>query len=230
MGIELDRDQLRVDGALSLSVQRAPRLRRAIEGQGPSSLGLLPLHRVAEHPALPARVRRRGGFFTPLGREESFWIGIDAVRPYAVRVGLGRLDALTGRAWRRALDARLPNYVVAPPPRSIFGIRLRDGSVRQFEFDETPLRLVVVPSQTAARESSPSSVPFDRQHKPRSASLCTGGQATGQPRSGRVDWDDAGSRRVTISLVDPAEYRVATGRTLPPPPPSNERYVPRPLP
>src|SRR5262245_12870825 len=118
MSIDVQRNELRIDDVLSISVQRTQRLGHAITGEAPSRLGLLPLHRVDGHPALPERVRSRGGFFVPLGRDEALWLGFNATRPRAIRVAVGDIDPVAGGAWRPGLskDPAL-NFIVSPPPQ-----------------------------------------------------------------------------------------------------------------
>ena len=233
MSIELHRHEIHVDGSFTLTVQRAERLDVPIEAARPSSLGILPIHRVAEHATLPARVRRRGGFFVPLGRHESFWLGLDAVRMHAVKVGLGRLDAISGSVWRTALSGGPRNYVVAPPPRAVFGVRSPDGSIRRFEFSEDPLRVVVFPLKRSVPEPSSPASPrprFQHAFHPPDRAPAPEVPENDPSRFGPASWDARRSRRMTISMVDPDEYHAATGDTLEPPPGASERYVPRLLP
>jgi len=100
----------------------------------PPSLGVFPVKRVDDYAdRVPASWRDRGGVFVPLYQHEALWIQFEKLthKPCAVKVGVGKVNAITGGPWRDSLNIN-QDYVVAPPQPWLDGIKSGDGSVKQF--------------------------------------------------------------------------------------------------
>lgn len=86
----------------------------------PPSLGHLPLFRVAADE-----------YVAPMRRVEAMWLGFSAPhhKPYALKVGIGGIDAISGEPFRADRLTRKPqDYVVAPEQPWLDGINAGDGS------------------------------------------------------------------------------------------------------
>lgn len=135
MIVTLQRDHIRI-GALAVSFQRT--LRIPDDGSKyplPPSLGTFPLARVDDHAnRVPASWRRHGGVFLPMYQREAMWLRftVQADSPMAVKIGAGKVNALSGGPWREGLDPDDQDYVVVPDQPWIDGFKTDAGGVRQF--------------------------------------------------------------------------------------------------
>jgi hypothetical protein len=107
----------------------------------PPGLGRFPLRHVDDGtPKVPAPWMARGGVMLPMYQAEALWIrfepGDDVQRgvpyPFAVAVGAGKINAVTGQQWTNRLHADPQDYVVAPPQPWLDGFCVTKGTVRQF--------------------------------------------------------------------------------------------------
>ncbi len=112
------------------------------------SPGLVPLEmrHVSDYKQrLPSSWARHGGVFLPMWTEESMWICLDNPYgyPFAVRVGAGKICAVTGKRWKRGLERsvrlkrdgsvkRTQNYLASPAQSWLDGFNTAKGKVRQF--------------------------------------------------------------------------------------------------
>ncbi|HET6360474.1 MAG TPA: hypothetical protein VFH11_00280 [Gemmatimonadota bacterium] len=138
LDVVVEGDSLRIGPHFRVSFQRT--LRIPDDGQTyplPPGLGNFPIRRVADYAdRVPAEWRERGGVFLPMYQREAMWLAFhcDWWRAVAVQVGIGKVCAITGRAWRERLN-RTParqNYVVCPDQPWLDGINAGDGFIRQF--------------------------------------------------------------------------------------------------
>lgn len=111
--------------------------------QLPDSLGTFPLFNVEEYAGrLPSTVEEQGGIFFPMWQREAMWMGFHIRNPdadlcYAVRVFVGRINAITGLSMNEANEkdkngVSRQGYVVLPGQPWIDGICVAAGVVRQF--------------------------------------------------------------------------------------------------
>jgi hypothetical protein len=101
----------------------------------PPGLGPFPLHRVDDYAArVPAHWRERGGFFLPMYQREAMWLDFRAEswKPNAVKIGIGNVNAVSGKPWDEKLRAKPQDYVVCPDQPWLDGINAGDGFIRQF--------------------------------------------------------------------------------------------------
>ena len=105
----------------------------------PPGLGtfpVLPVSRFADR--VPDEWRRRGGVFIPMHQREALWIHfrIGWESRAAVKVGIGKVNAVTGEPWtdrlQPARNGRKQDYVVLPDQPWLDGINVGDGRIRQF--------------------------------------------------------------------------------------------------
>lgn len=101
----------------------------------PPSLGHFPIARVADYAdRVPQEWRERGGFFIPMYQREALWLNFlgHEWHPVAMKVGVGRINALTGAKWDHRLRADPQDYLVCPTQPWLDGINTGDGTIRQF--------------------------------------------------------------------------------------------------
>lgn len=146
MTFTLTHDSLSV-GDVTLRFQRT--LRIPDDGKRyplPPGLGSFPLRRIDDYASrVPDEWRERGGVMLPMYQREAMWLHLSAPdwKPHALKVGVGKVCAITGERWSEALhalpsqgpfrgDAPKQDYVVFPPQPWLDGICTGKGTIRQF--------------------------------------------------------------------------------------------------
>jgi hypothetical protein len=101
----------------------------------PPGLGRFPVRRVDDYAdRVPDAWRENGGVFLPMYQREAMWIAFAGERwkPRAIKVGAGKVCAVTGERWSDALSQAPQNYLVTPPQPWLDGIAVKKGIIRQF--------------------------------------------------------------------------------------------------
>lgn len=134
--------ELGEDVQLSISFKRTIRVPDdGNEYPLPAGLGSFPIRHIEDHSSkLPNSWKRRGGVMLPMHDNEALWISftssyIDDRRqsyPFAVMIGTGKINAVSGLSWESNLNDINQNYVVSPEQPWIDGYRVGNGVVRQF--------------------------------------------------------------------------------------------------
>lgn len=90
----------------------------------PPGLGLFPLHRVEDLLDRTDTMKKHGGFFIPMYQREALWLGFGAAewKPNAVKVGVGKVNAVSGET----LDRELIEQPQDPPENFSGGNQLSD--------------------------------------------------------------------------------------------------------
>ena len=123
-------------GDLQITFQRT--LRIPDDGKTyplPPGLGAFPVRRVDDYAdRVPADWLEKGGVFLPMYQREAMWLSFSRVwwKPCALKVGIGKVCALTGERWTEELDDDPQNYLVTPPQPWLDGIAVGKGRIRQF--------------------------------------------------------------------------------------------------
>ncbi|ROT36000.1 hypothetical protein SODALDRAFT_320466 [Sodiomyces alkalinus F11] len=135
-----------VKNALTITLNRTIRVPDNKRTNGlPPSRGTFPLFKVRDYPGrLPHDVEYKGGLFFPMYQREAMWIEFSAEMPFAVKIFVGGVNAISGfpvlendrtRDKRRRMLAQgksIQDYVVLPEQPWLDGVVSRNGSVRQF--------------------------------------------------------------------------------------------------
>lgn len=101
----------------------------------PPGLGLFPLKRVDDFgEAVPEPWRQRGGVMLPMYQAEALWLDFDTATnyPVALKVGTGKINAISGQPWSPGLPIHPQGYVVLPEQPWLDGYCVALGQVRQF--------------------------------------------------------------------------------------------------
>jgi hypothetical protein len=107
----------------------------------PPGLGNFPLVRVEGLPKrAPQEWRDKGGVVLPMYQSEAMWLafatdyvqGRDTRYPVAIKISAGRLNAVSGEAWRRGLHREPQDYVVSPGQPWLDGWCVDKGVIKQF--------------------------------------------------------------------------------------------------
>ncbi len=224
----------------------------------PPGLGTFPLRHAEDFPALPDRMAARGGVVMPMWQAEALWIncshaGRDDL-PVAVKIAAGKINAVTGEAWRPGLHRDPQDYVVAPDQPWLDGFASAPGQIRQFvamplgdgytaeeqitgQAEWGGLQISVTPMKRAAWDRLRKAWwpglgervaylhdNFDRM----SMGLGAGGlmrQRIEEDPHDLADWDQRATERVFVSLVHAAQWSALTGQQPPTAPPSAQAYA-----
>lgn len=246
--IHLDGETLHIGRHLAVSFQRT--LRIPDDGRSyplPPGLGTFPLRRVEDYAdRVPASWLARGGVFLPIYQREAMWLSFEAQwPPVALKVGVGKVNAVSGEGWTDSLDGRDQDYLVCPDQPWLDGINSGSGKIRQFV--AMPLGMgYTVEGQVTGRESEGGLqlMAFEarRERLPEQPAqqieamacatpemgLAAGGQMEQDiyPDEYGVDvWDPQRSGRVFVHLADSMAWREITGEEPPPTPVSARTYA-----
>lgn len=128
--------EVRVGERFRVSFQRT--LRIPENGQTyplPPGFGPFPVHRVEDYSSrVPPAWRKLGGVFIPMYQREALWLAFGGAdwKPNAVKVGIGRINVVSGEPWIEKLRDDPQDYVVCPNQPWLDGINVGDASIRQF--------------------------------------------------------------------------------------------------
>lgn len=133
-------DTLHIGPHMQISLQRT--LRIPDDGGAyplPPSLGRFPIAKVSDYlDRVPEAWREHGGVFLPMYQREAMWLsfsGSHAWHPTALKVGIGKINALTGKPWNERLhnSKNTPqDYLVAPNQPWLDGINAGSERIKQF--------------------------------------------------------------------------------------------------
>lgn len=109
----------------------------------PPSMGNFPIKRVEDYKdKVPKEWLKHGGVFFPMWQREAMWLQFNCSRrPFACKVAAGKINAVSGKPWQKALapahedgDCEGPrqDYCVAPTQRWLDGFNAGDGIIKQF--------------------------------------------------------------------------------------------------
>ena len=101
----------------------------------PPGLGAFPVCRVEDYrDTVPPSWLEHGGVFIPMYQREALWIGFnsDYGQPKAIKIAVGKINAVSGKPWHQKLTKQEDDYLVAPPQPWLDGINAGDGYIKQF--------------------------------------------------------------------------------------------------
>ena len=134
--LDITQGRLHLGERFSVSFQRT--LRIPDDGRTyplPPGLGAFPIYRVADFvDRVPPTWREHGGVFIPMYQREALWLAFHAAawKPNAVKVAVGRVNAISGAPEEARLHADPQDYVVCPEQLWLDGIHTGQNAIRQF--------------------------------------------------------------------------------------------------
>lgn len=210
----------------------------------PAGLGVFPMAHVEDHAKkLPASWSEKGGVLLPMYQAEAMWIGFSSRKsyPFAVKIAAGKVNAVTGKAWREELDAKPQDYVVLPDQLWLDGFCVKKGLIRQFvamplghgytaeeqltqSTENGGLQIIVYPmkrerylehlEQKAEIPQYCMDIRFCRTDDDDSMGLAAGGlmrQSISKDREGLDVWEQSESKRCFVHILNSAQWVKATG-------------------
>ena len=124
------------DASAELSIHFQRTLRVPVDDRKyllPAGQGLFPLVSVDDYPqTTPDLWIKRGGIILPMYQSEALWIRFSATYPFAVKIGAGKINAVTGEPWNSALHEEPQDYLVVPGQPWLDGFSVGTGLIRQF--------------------------------------------------------------------------------------------------
>lgn len=99
----------------------------------PPGLGQYPLRHVDDYAsAVPSRWLERGGVLMPMYQAEALWLNFHGDYPISIKIGAGKINALTGEEWQGGLHQSPQDYLVLSKQPWIDGFAVSKGVIRQF--------------------------------------------------------------------------------------------------
>jgi hypothetical protein len=105
----------------------------------PPGLGRFPLRHVEDFDLGASNHRKaRGGIIMPMFQTDALWLHFDSLSfgqselPVALKIGAGKINAISGEKWEDGLSQDPQNYVVLPEQPWLDGFNVEKGKVRQF--------------------------------------------------------------------------------------------------
>ena len=219
----------------------------------PPGLGALPIIKLDDHLQLIASKDVPGAqAVIPMYQREALWLGfnVPSWRPHAVKVAIGRVNAVSGAPMDRILRDNPQDYIVCPDQPWLDGINTGHQAIRQFVamplglgytveagvtaqeafggmqitvFDPVPGRFPDEPPPPT--EPSPMSPP---QRMAQPMGLGAGGvmrQKIYPDPYGIETWEQSHYGSVTVHIVNSLQFRELTGIEPPPTPIDAKTYT-----
>jgi hypothetical protein len=220
----------------------------------PPGLGRFPLRHVDDcADRVSSQWLRRGGVMLPMYQSEAMWLNFSSPRgyPFAVKVGAGRINAVTGDGWSDGLHRRPQDYLSIPTQPWLDGFCVGKGVIRQFvamplgagysveeqltgEAEHGGVQLLVHPLKAAAYRPRPvfaeASVCYALAEAPAAMDMGLGAggrmeqEIYDDPQKFR-DWDLAVRARCFVHLANALVWRAVTGEAPPTVPPTAAEYT-----
>ncbi len=257
LNVTIDKEMISIGERFAVTFQRT--LRIPDDGRAyplPPGLGRFPVLKVEDYlDIVPPLWRERGGAFIPMYQREALWLGFHAApwKPNAVKIAVGRVNAISGDLDDKALHADHQDYVVCPEQPWLDGVHTGQGLIRQFVAMPLGLGYTVEASMTGAEtfggiqitvyEPKPGRFPERPPIKPDTGPIRTGmlkpggiasmGLGAGGAMKQKIyhdpygieAWDQDNYGRIFIHIINSTEFFAITGLNLPPTPIDAKTYT-----
>ena len=105
----------------------------------PPGLGTFPLKHVDDY-SVPLNWEKHGGVMLPMYQSEAMWLNFSTnyifdrltSYPFAIKVGTGKIDALTGQSWEDSLNKKPQDYMISTEQPWLDGYCIEKDIIRQF--------------------------------------------------------------------------------------------------
>jgi hypothetical protein len=223
----------------------------------PPGLGAFPLRHVDDFgEGVPAKWIRRGGVMLPMYQSEAMWLSFSSPNgyPFALKVGTGKINAVTGDAWTDDIRRRpRQDYLSIPEQPWLDGYCVAEGTIRQFvamplgagytveeqltgSAEHGGLQLLVHPLKASAyrprryqqfASGGIACMVADAMPAPYDMGLAPGGrmkQEIYDDPQRFADWDTRHVGRCFVHLANAMVWRAITGEDPPTVPPTAAEY------
>jgi hypothetical protein len=253
----VSKEMISIGERFAVSFQRT--LRIPDDGRAyplPPGLGRFPVLQVEDYlDRVPPLWREQGGAFIPMYQREALWLGFHGAywKPNAVKIAVGKIDAISGEPADKVLHSDPQDYLVCPDQPWLDGIHTEQGSVRQFVAMPLGLGYTIESSMTGAEtiggiqitvfEPKPSKFPNELPLKPN-----TGPVRTALPKLGRVasmglgaggmmkqkiysdpygidTWDQGNYGEIFVHIINSTDFFEIVGLEPPPTPIDARTYT-----
>jgi hypothetical protein len=224
----------------------------------PPGLGRFPMRHVDDFSdRVPERWLRRGGTVLPMYQSEAMWIDFTSPNgyPFAVKVGAGKINAVTGDSWMDALSRSPQDYMTVPEQPWLDGYCIERDVIRQFvamplgdgysaeeqmtgEAEHGGVQILVHPLKAEHYEpvqlarvsemAMPSSMSADMAHASYDMGLAPGGrmrQKIERDKRPFSHWDREQRSRCFVHLANSLVWRAITGEDAPTVAPTAAEYT-----
>jgi hypothetical protein len=139
--LEISFPELHDNAGVSISFKRTLRLPDDGETHHlPPDLGEFPLRHIEDFDLTTHNhLKKRGGIIMPMFQADALWINFsplnftsDIIYPIAIKIGTGKICAVSGEDWSSTLNQDPQDYVVAPSQPWIDGYNVGKDKIRQF--------------------------------------------------------------------------------------------------
>ena len=256
--------QVHEDAVCSIDLQRT--LRIPDDGKDyplPPGLGCFPLRHLNDHAdRLPESWRKRGGVMLPMYQAEAMWLHFGANGgwwhgdgyPFAVKIGTGKINAVTGEGWSNHLSRDPQDYVAVPKQPWLDGYCVEKGVIRQFvamplgdgysveeqltgEAEWGGVQITVYPMKAERYEALVKAEPRALFQRAAVLGVCSAPPVMGLAAGGRMkqevyedpfelaDYDQRRGSRCFITILNSAAWLAVTGERSPVQPPTAKQYT-----
>ena len=255
--VRIEQQEILIGKYFSVNFQRT--LRIPDDGETyplPPGLDRFPVCRIEDYiDRVPRPWKEHGGAFIPMYQREALWLSFSGAywRPNAVKIAVGKINAITGKRLHSRLNRTEQNYMVCPDQPWLDGINAGKGYIRQFV--AMPLGMgYTIEGQISGKEECggiqiivfapkpgifPDEPPVQIRERdmlcamaaPEDAGemgLAAGGKMKQEiyPDSYGVDtWDEENFGRIYVHIVNSMMYRQITGMEPPPTPVTAKMYT-----
>ena len=224
----------------------------------PPGLGMFPIVTFNDQPQLRASADFQGArAFIPMYQREALWLGFNAApwKPNAVKIAIGRVNAISGAPMDNILRTDPQDYIVCPEQPWLDGINTGHGAIRQFVAMPLGLGYTVEAAITENEEfgsiqitvfepvpgrfpdEPPPPIATSPMSAPRKVAQPMGLGAGGVMRQkiypdlyGIEAWDQDNYGSVGVHIVNSLQFRELTGQEPPPTPIDAKLYTEHGLP
>lgn len=220
----------------------------------PPGLGRFPLRHIEDCAFGDADgIKVRGGIVLPMHQSEAMWLNFSSLKsvgaslPVAIKIGAGKINAISGKPWAHGLSKTEQDYVVVPNQEWLDGFSTGDRQVRQFVATPLGTGRSVGEQLTGAGnigglqiEVFPMKPEYYAMLQQRGGLLigfCEERVGMGFGFGGRIQqdiatdrhgldaWDTNNSQRCFVTLANSAQWKAITGETPPLKPIDAETYT-----
>lgn len=259
LDVQIEAESIRIGKHFAVSFKRTLRIPEdGKEHKAPPNFGVFPIYRVEDHPkSIPARWHGQDGAFIPMYQREGLYIRFDNEtmwQPYAVKVAIGGVNAISGEAQTNKLRDDPQDYLVCPPQLWLDGINTGRSTIRQFLAMPLGLGYTVEASLSGSEEvgglqitvfvPKPGIFP-DAKPETKAAIRPTAFRQSSGTESGQMGlgaggvinqkilpdphgveaWDQSNFAQVTVHILNSEQFQLITGLEPPPTSVNEDTYA-----